>query len=78
MTTEMLCMGCTAPQNFSPSGEGDFVCDHCGWCQISAASGAFELCVAATWHSLEAYNKFADFARLGGYEPPAVPPYFSP
>lgn len=61
---------------FSPIGDGDYVCRHCGWMQVSAAAGAAELCRSAKWHDEAAHDRYAAIARDAGLDVPAKPPAF--
>lgn len=61
---------------FTPSGDGDYICRHCGWMQISTAAGAAELCRSANWHDAAEYERYAAIARAGGFDVPVKAPAF--
>jgi len=58
----------------SASGKPDFVCLHCGWMQASGEGGAAEACASNLWHDEHEYQRYAAFARTGGYVLPERPP----
>lgn len=61
---------------FAPCGDGDYICRHCGWMQISTAAGAAELCRSANWHDVAEYERYAAIAREGGFDVPLKAPAF--
>lgn len=56
-----------APTGKTANGVPDFACLHCGWQQTSAAAGAAELCLNATWHDPAEYQRYVEVARAGGF-----------
>ena len=57
------------------SDSHDYSCDHCGWLQLSEASGAEEAAECFTWNSLEAFKATRDEARRLGREVLEFPEY---
>lgn len=49
-------------------GAEDMCCEHCGWYQQSPAAGAHELLQVANWSDLQAWERYAEIAREGGFE----------
>jgi hypothetical protein len=72
---KMHCFDCKTEREFFKIDQ-ETVCDHCGHCQTSEAQGAADVCLIATWHSLEDYNKTSEIARSGGFSVPKFPNYF--
>ncbi len=66
------------PRWFEPTSDGLHACTYCGWMQNSSPSGAAELCEAATWHSLDGYNRYAQIARAAGITVPLTPLNYTP
>lgn len=72
---KMYCWSCLKVKTFTDYGNEGLVCK-CGHFQESEAGGAAELCLIATWHDMEEYNRLATIARDGGYTIPEKPNYF--
>ncbi len=53
----MLCEGCDWEARLFLDGPDDYQCSKCGWFQSSEEGAAAELCLAATWHSRDAYKQ---------------------
>ena len=76
---KMHCWGCGEVTNFTDEGDGEGLqCDRCGHYQDNEASGAAEICIAATWHDLEEYKRVVAIAKAGGHDVPETPKYFQP
>lgn len=65
------------PETLNDEGRAvDWTCSHCAYSQTSLASGCYELCLNATWHSLDLYAEYREEARAGYYDAPEEPTRF--
>lgn len=73
---KMHCWSCEKVTEFTVVNPEDGPVCWCGHYQESEAQGAQELCLMATWHDMNEYERVAAIARAGGFEVPDAPTYF--